>query len=74
MEVPAMQIGSVPKIGVFDERQVLILTNAFEKALRLLEIKDRKSVGAEAVAGRIIASYSGGARDPILMARKAAEK
>jgi hypothetical protein len=68
-----MQVAFPTETGVFDDRQVSILSEAFEEALLLLELKDRSCISAQALAIRVIAHYSKGERDPKQIARKAAE-
>jgi hypothetical protein len=69
----AMQIGKLLGCGAFDETQIAVLSEAFEEALRLSDIKDRAGLEAEAVAHRIITTFEIGERDPKRIARMAAE-
>jgi hypothetical protein len=66
-----MQTDSVMEPGVFDQRQLSILRQAFEEALRMNEIEDRSDIRAETIARRIISSYVRGEDDPIKLARVA---
>jgi hypothetical protein len=63
-----MQTDSVRETSVFNERQLSILRQAFEEALRMNEIKDRSDIRAQTIARRIISSYALGERDPINLA------
>jgi hypothetical protein len=66
-----MQTDFVGEPGVYDQRQLSILRQAFEEALRMHEIEDRSDIRAETIARRIISYYARGENDPIKLARVA---
>jgi hypothetical protein len=53
--------------GAFSPEEVVILTTAFEDALRALSLVDRKDPAVTMVAKRMIEIARGGERDPILL-------
>ncbi len=68
-----MAIRSLLRDGIFDDRAIAILTEAFEEALRLANVSDRLSPQAEALAARIIVLFGQGEDDPEHIARIAAD-
>lgn len=68
-----MQLSELLGCCAFDEQQVLLLTEAFEEALRLADIQDRGSLRAESVAERIIWFFKVGESDPKRIARMVTE-
>lgn len=65
-----MAIRSYFQAGAFDEEAIRILTDAFETALGLAHIEDRKDVRAEELASRVIILFEKGERDPTKIARR----
>lgn len=68
-----MEIGKPPACSAFSGDQVAVLTEAFEEALRLADIKDRTCPRAEAIADRVITTFELGEREPKRIARAAVE-
>jgi hypothetical protein len=63
MPIQPLLVGS----GAFSPEEVVILTTAFEDALRALSLLDRKDPAVAMVAKRVIELASGGEHDPILL-------
>jgi hypothetical protein len=59
--------------GAFAPEEIKILKQAFEKALELAHVTDRKNMRAEKIARRVISLLKDGERDPTQMAHFAAE-
>ena len=63
MPIQPLLVGS----GAFSPEEVVILTTAFEDALRALSLVDRKDPAVTMVAKRVIELAKGGEHDPILL-------
>ena len=63
MPIQPLLVGS----GAFSPDEVVILTTAFEDALRALGLVDRKDPAVTTVAKRVIELARGGEHDPILL-------